>query len=110
MGRRYWAALNFTVRRLSNVCCSETLTEVGVMLKLRTLKCSFCGKDSTEVSKLVAGPRVYICDVCVAEASRIMNDAPPAAPTSPPTGRASLWGRVGAALKRRRSPGLWCAA
>ncbi len=61
------------------------------MFKLKTLKCSFCGKDSTQVSKLVAGPRVYICDACVAEASRIMSDAPPSHPTPPSsTPRASI--------------------
>ena len=38
------------------------------------LACSFCGKSATDVSKLVAGPRVFICDPCVAEANRIMND------------------------------------
>ena len=38
------------------------------------LACSFCGKRASEVSKLVAGPKVYICDVCVATASRIMSD------------------------------------
>lgn len=38
----------------------------------RRLRCSFCGKRETEVAKLVAGPGVYICDVCVALASRIM--------------------------------------
>ncbi len=27
--------------------------------------CSFCGKDNTEVKKLIAGPGVYICDECV---------------------------------------------
>jgi hypothetical protein len=27
--------------------------------------CSFCGKDHTDVSKLIAGPGVYICDECV---------------------------------------------
>jgi hypothetical protein len=42
------------------------------MIKLRRLRCSFCKKDETEVSKLVAGPRVYICDECVAAASRAM--------------------------------------
>jgi len=26
--------------------------------------CSFCGKNQDEVSKLVAGPNVYICDEC----------------------------------------------
>jgi ClpX C4-type zinc finger len=38
------------------------------------LACSFCGKRASEVSKLVAGPKVYICDVCVATANRIMSD------------------------------------
>ena len=42
------------------------------MLKFRRLRCSFCGKNEKEVSKLVAGPRVYICDQCVTVASRIM--------------------------------------
>ena len=42
------------------------------MLKRRQLRCSFCGKREAEVSKLVAGPKVYICDACVALASRIM--------------------------------------
>ena len=44
------------------------------MTKFGRLRCSFCGKNETEVLKLVAGPRVYICDGCVATASRIMND------------------------------------
>ena len=43
------------------------------MFKRKALACSFCGKDAAQVTKLVAGPGVYICDSCVAEASRIMN-------------------------------------
>ena len=39
----------------------------------KKLACSFCGKDAAEVSKLVAGPHVFICESCVAEANRIMN-------------------------------------
>lgn len=27
--------------------------------------CSFCGRDASEVASMVAGPDVYICDVCV---------------------------------------------
>lgn len=27
--------------------------------------CSFCGKSSFQVSKLIAGPEVYICNECV---------------------------------------------
>ncbi|MEU0286901.1 ClpX C4-type zinc finger protein [Streptomyces sp. NPDC052492] len=34
--------------------------------------CSFCGKRSSEVGKLVSGPGVYICDACVALAERIV--------------------------------------
>jgi len=30
-----------------------------------TLYCSFCGKSQHEVRKLIAGPTVFICDVCV---------------------------------------------
>ena len=44
------------------------------MFKRKRLVCSFCGKSAAEVSKLVAGPKVFICDRCVAEASRIMSD------------------------------------
>ncbi len=42
------------------------------MIKLRQLRCSFCGKNETEVLKLVAGKNGYICDKCVAIATRIM--------------------------------------
>ena len=27
--------------------------------------CSFCGKSSKDVEKLIAGPSVFICDQCV---------------------------------------------
>ena len=31
----------------------------------KTVKCSFCGRDGSEVTSMVAGPDVYICDICV---------------------------------------------
>ena len=34
-------------------------------LKRNFLLCSFCGKSQEEVSKIIAGPAVYICDECV---------------------------------------------
>lgn len=40
----------------------------------RSLRCSFCRRTEHEVAKLVAGPKVYICDRCVAAASRIMKE------------------------------------
>ena len=33
--------------------------------KEKTLLCSFCGKNQSEVKKLIAGPSVFICDECV---------------------------------------------
>ena len=33
--------------------------------KCKKLDCTFCGKDQTEVKKLVAGPGVYICNDCI---------------------------------------------
>src|SRR4051794_21289225 len=29
------------------------------------LRCSFCNKSQRDVKKLIAGPKVYICDECV---------------------------------------------
>lgn len=29
------------------------------------LTCSFCGKNQSQVLKLIAGPGVYICDECI---------------------------------------------
>ena len=45
------------------------------MFRRRPLHCSFCGKDETQVSKLVAGPKVYICDACVVVARHIMDNS-----------------------------------
>jgi ATP-dependent protease Clp ATPase subunit len=71
------------------------------MFTRKKLACSFCGKSAAEVSKLVAGPRVFICDSCVAEANRIMNDPGAAGPSKglPPV---TLWRRVSAWLRPRR--------
>jgi hypothetical protein len=43
---------------------------LGIVLRERfgrpgTLRCSFCNKSQRDVKKLIAGPRVYICDECV---------------------------------------------
>lgn len=38
-------------------------------------KCSFCGKLSTQVNKLLKGPKVYICNECADIASKYMNEA-----------------------------------
>jgi ATP-dependent protease Clp ATPase subunit len=40
------------------------------------LRCSFCNKTEDQVAKLVAGPKVYICDECVTVAVRLMEERP----------------------------------
>ena len=40
------------------------------------LFCSFCRKDDATVDKLIGGPGVYICDVCVAACNRILDGKP----------------------------------
>lgn len=48
------------------------------------LRCTFCGKAHTEVSKLVAGPGVYICDECVNLCVDVIAQAADAEPPSLP--------------------------
>jgi ATP-dependent protease Clp ATPase subunit len=63
------------------------------MFMRRHLRCSFCRKTENEVTKLVAGPHVYICDECVAVASRIM-ESDVGGPTHFPKPAASAWRKL----------------
>jgi ATP-dependent Clp protease ATP-binding subunit ClpX len=38
------------------------------------LRCSFCGKSSEQVRKLIAGPGVYICNECVELCNEILDE------------------------------------
>lgn len=40
----------------------------------KRLRCSFCGKPQSQVTRLVAGPGVYICDECIQVCLDIIND------------------------------------
>ncbi|HHX69011.1 MAG: ATP-dependent Clp protease ATP-binding subunit ClpX [Miniphocaeibacter sp.] len=40
----------------------------------KNISCSFCGKTSDEVNRLIAGPNVYICDECVKLCNDIIED------------------------------------
>jgi ATP-dependent protease Clp ATPase subunit len=42
----------------------------------RRLRCSFCGKTEREAAKLIAGPKVHICDVCVGVCNKILDATP----------------------------------
>ena len=43
-------------------------------LKQDWLACSFCKKWQYEVSKLIAGPDVYVCDECVEKCNDILRE------------------------------------
>lgn len=38
------------------------------------LFCSFCGKEESDVEKLIAGAAVFICNECVANCAKILRD------------------------------------
>jgi hypothetical protein len=75
-----------TVLHVVTFCFAEQIMRIG------TMRCSFCRRPDAEVSKLVAGPwrllagRVYICDRCAAQTIEIMERPggnPPHAETVP---------------------------
>ena len=68
------------------------------MTMFKQLRCSFCRKKDSEVLKLVAGPRVYICDACVAIATEIMNDPP--SNDNAPAVKLSIWRKVSNRVQR----------
>jgi hypothetical protein len=51
--------------------------------------CSFCGKKNTDVTRLIAGPGVYICNECVALCQQLV-DGPGA-----PLPHIAPWQQVG---------------
>lgn len=40
----------------------------------KQLRCSFCGKTDKQVRKLIAGPKVYICDECVGLCTNLIQE------------------------------------
>ena len=42
----------------------------------RRLRCSFCSRAESEVAKLIAGPKVHICDSCVRVCNKILEATP----------------------------------
>jgi hypothetical protein len=88
----------------------------ALMFTYRKLACSFCGKSAAEVSKLVAGPKVFICDVCAAEAHRIMSDPSIGAGALSSETAPRIWRRVRAwfvqhgVRRSTRAPGSMASA
>jgi hypothetical protein len=48
--------------------------------RARDMVCTFCGRPPSEVSKLIRGPNVFICDACVTRADEALRGQP--APSS----------------------------
>ncbi len=42
----------------------------------KDIRCSFCGKDSNEVERMIAGPGVYICNECIELCNDVLCDEP----------------------------------
>ena len=42
----------------------------------RRLRCSFCSRSESEVEKLIAGPKVHICESCIAVCNKILEATP----------------------------------
>ena len=40
----------------------------------KIVKCSFCGRDGIEVGSMIAGPDVYICDICIGSSVDILKN------------------------------------
>jgi hypothetical protein len=57
-----------------------------------SLRCSFCGRPSADVARLIAGPGVYICDGCIAQCDTILAEHADDGPDPPP--RLPEWGTL----------------
>jgi len=40
----------------------------------KIVKCSFCGREGHEVGGMIAGPDIYICDICIASSVDILKN------------------------------------
>src|SRR5262245_57276946 len=49
---------------------------MALLSKRRPLRCSFCGKSDSQVARLIAGPKVHICDSCIGICNKILEATP----------------------------------
>jgi len=52
---------------------------------IRIVRCNGCGRLKDEVTYMIAGPHVYMCDRCVAQAARQLTPRRPLTPRQPLT-------------------------
>jgi hypothetical protein len=80
-GESYAAALRHVRSRQKE----ETMPITEQTLSSEPVQCSFCGKSQHEVSKIVAGPGVYICNECVHLSNEIVAEEEAKPSTEEPT-------------------------
>ena len=51
---------------------------------IQIVRCNGCGRLKDEVTHMIAGPHVYMCDRCVAQAARQLSRRRPLTPRQPP--------------------------
>jgi ATP-dependent Clp protease ATP-binding subunit ClpX len=71
------------------MAATETTSQADPAKPKHMMYCSFCGKSQHEVKKLIAGPAVFICDVCTGLCRKIIEaeseaDAKKVAPEAKP--------------------------
>lgn len=49
------------------------------------IHCSFCGRSSSDVTSMIAGPGVFICDICIQNSVEILRKNAPQFPVQQPT-------------------------
>ena len=69
------------------------------------VRCSFCGKESRDVRKLIAGPKVHICDECVSLCREIIEEDRHREPGKEGKRQDGQPARIAAEIQRHRGHG-----
>lgn len=73
LGAETWNILSAKIEAAKPALPSANLATQAAAVD-KTLWCSFCGKSQHEIQKLIAGPKVFICNECVALCAEIIDD------------------------------------
>jgi hypothetical protein len=75
LGARDWNVLSAKLTAEDVTIPAEP--QAAAQSTARSYSCSFCGKSQHEVSKLIAGPGVFICDKCVGMCDYFLTESDP---------------------------------